>query len=854
MNFGMRRVACASIVLGVMPVLALAEEASTAARDDVLEEIVVTAQKRQESLRDVPLSVAAVSGDKLQDAGIVRLDDLAAYVPSLKMSETGIANNIYIRGIGSGLNQGFEQSVSLYQDGVYHGRGHQSRMPFLDLARIEVLRGPQPILFGKNAVAGAVNLIANQPTPAFEATARLSRDFEHDETIADGAISGPFSDSVRGRLAGFYRKSDGYMDNATLGTNEPRHDDIGARLIVAADISPSLTASLRAEMGNFDTDGRQVEILGETPVTAAGLPWTGATYTQALNSLTGGTIPGLLNNKLDYVRSATDENFSNNRFRETALTLDYALPGDLNLTSVSAFSNYRLNEGCDCDFVAAPLLTAGIGEDYKQYSQELRLASSTAQRLQWIGGLYFQRYTLDEHDFLHLPVAAEEGDLPVPMGSLVPTLVSQDPTARNGVAGALTQAGQPACSAGPSSSSCQQAAAAYIRNLFTGASNPRDFSQDSTMYSAFLQGTWQFNDKWDGTLGARISHEKKDGRRHAWMTDANGNLIPGYDPATPATYLSNGLFNSVLGIIQHDIRGSRSETNVAPLLNLQYHATPLSMAYLSVSRGYKSGGFDARSNKPTQLPPGVTGSTGTFEYADERATTFEVGIKTATNNGRAEASVAAFHTDYKNLQTSAFDGRIGFNVGNGSAEVRGAEAEGRWRPVGALTLKASMALLDFRWSKYDGQCYYDLAVATGGLGNAVDGQGHPIPGNCDYTNRNNQFAPHFSGVLSADYVVHLGSLAVTSTLDATHSSSYLESLNLDPVLTQKEYTKLNARIGFGDQYDRWQVAVVGRNLTDKTTVGYAADAPLAQALFKARSYYGFVDPPRSVALELRVRF
>ncbi len=209
------------------------------------------------------------------------------------------------------------------------------------------------------------------------------------------------------------------------------------------------------------------------------------------------------------------------------------MPGDIKLTSISAFSKYRLNEGCDCDFVAAPLITAGIGEDYRQYSQELRFTSAPAERLQWIGGLYLQRYTLDENDFLHLPVASEEGDLPVPIGSLVPSLVAQDPAARNAVAGALLQAGQPACSTGTASTSCQQAATAYIRNLFTGASNPRDFSQDSTMYSAFLQGTWQFNDKWNGTLGARVNHEHKDGRRHAWMTDANGNVIPGYDPREP---------------------------------------------------------------------------------------------------------------------------------------------------------------------------------------------------------------------------------------------------------------------------------------------------------------------------------
>jgi outer membrane receptor protein involved in Fe transport len=157
----------------------------------VLEEIIVTAQKREESLQDVPISVNAVSGEKLAEAGIVRLDDLRAYVPNLQVTETGIANNFYIRGIGSGLNQGFEQSVSIFADGIYRGRGHQSRMAFLDLERVEVLRGPQPILFGKNAIAGAVNLISAKPTQEFEGGFRVAHETEYDETIADLTLSGP---------------------------------------------------------------------------------------------------------------------------------------------------------------------------------------------------------------------------------------------------------------------------------------------------------------------------------------------------------------------------------------------------------------------------------------------------------------------------------------------------------------------------------------------------------------------------------------------------------------------------------------------------------------------------------------
>jgi outer membrane receptor protein involved in Fe transport len=210
---------------------------------------------------------------------------------------------------------------------------------------------------------------------------------------------------------------------------------------------------------------------------------------------------------------------------------------------------------------------------------------------------------------------------------------------------------------------------------------------------------------------------------------------------------------------------------------------------------------------------------------------------------RAELNIAGFITDYKDLQTSAFDGRIGFNVGNGSAEVRGLELEGRWRPARALLLKGSLAALDFEWKDYQGQCYYDL-LASGAC----------PTGNQQYAGRDNQFSPSFSGVLSAEYAWNLGALVLRVTADMVYSDDYLQSLNLDPELVQGTYTKFNGRLSLGHSDDRWQLALVGRNLTDRTTMTYAADSPLAYTLFGARSYYGFVDPPRALAIEARVRF
>jgi iron complex outermembrane recepter protein len=802
MSFTIARSVRLAVLLSATPLAICAQEAAS---DDILEEIVVTAQKREESLRDVPLSVAAVSGDQLADAGVVRLDDLKAYVPNLQMTETGISNNIYIRGIGSGLNQGFEQSVSTYMDGIYRGRSHQSRIPFLDLARVEVLRGPQPILFGKNAVAGAVNLVAAQPTKDFEGSVRLSRDIELDETVANAVLSGPFTDNTGGRIALYHRHSDGYITNGTSGEKEPQRNEVAARIMLRSQLTDALDASLRVEGGKYDSDGRHIEILGETAITVGPLAPANLRYSQIIGGniptfITQGRHPSALNNTIDHVRSSNGDRSNTDNF-ETALTFNYQFASDVTMTAITGYSHYKLDELCDCDFVGATIFSAGIAEEYDQYSQELRFASAPGSAVSWIAGLFWQRYELDETDFLHVPTT-----------SLVMSVLAQNP----------------ALGATPA----QRAAAA---SLFSNAANPRVFSQNSKLYSGFAQGTWKLNDRFSITAGGRLTKEDKDAYRITRLTYGIG----GPDLATvaplPLRPLIGPLFNSVLGIVTHAEFGNRAETNFAPLVNLQFRPSDDVMWYLSASRGYKSGGFDARSNKPVS-------ARGTFEFEDEKATTVELGLK-ASMGGTADLNANIFFTDYKDLQTSAFDGAIGFNVGNGTAEVKGAEIEGRWKPVRQLLLTGSLAYLDFEWKRYLGQCYFDRLLTA------------PTVPNCDYAGRTNQLAPKFTGFLSADYSWTLGgNLTLHTRADLVHSSKYLQSLNLDPVATQSAYTKLNARISLTGADELWEVAVVGRNLTNKTTVSYVGDTPLAFRLFNARSYYGFVDPPRAVALEVSARF
>jgi iron complex outermembrane recepter protein len=789
----------ASLALATLP--ALAEESADVT---TLDEIVVTAQKRAETLTDVPLSVEAVSGDKLTEAGIQRLDDLKAYVPNLQMTETGIANNIYIRGIGSGLNQGFEQSVSLYADGIYRGRGHQSRMPFLDLARIEVLRGPQPTLFGKNAVAGAVNLVSAQPTSEFEGHARLSYDTELKEKVADAVLSGPVSGSINARAALRYRNAEGYVQNLTLGRKEPHRDDLSGRLTIANHPDSKLNWSLRLETGSFNTKGRQIEIFGETAQPATppipALSYPGMTYSQIVAGapplLSQGTSASAANNVIDYQRSSNGDS-SDLRPSEVALTINYQMTNGITFTSLTGFSDYQLTEFCDCDFVGATVFDAGVKEKYSQLSQEFRFTSPKGDRLQWIAGAFYQRYALSESDYLHVPT----NSLVIP---------------------ALTKG-----------------FGAAIANFLVDAVNPRDFAQTSKQYSVFAQGTWSFTDHLRGTLGARFTKEDKTGSRVTTLTTGFG----GPPISNPLGLIVIG---QLLGIVPHNLAGSRSESGVSPLANLQWDFAANSMAYVSVARASKAGGFDARSNKPPVAGGNPTNS-GTFEFKDEKATTYELGVKSRIAD-RAEINADLYYTDYKDLQTSAFDGAIGFNVGNGSARVKGLEVEGRFQVTPRFRLSGSLATLDFEWTDYFGQCAFGVPALT-------VAQDPVNAGNCDHKGESNQLAPKLTGVIGADFNWPLtNGLKVRANLDAVYSSDYLLSLTLDQQAKQSSFTKFNGRVSLSGADDRWEVALIGRNLADKQTLSYAGDTPLANRLFGTRSYYGFVDPPRSVAIEGAIHF
>ena len=714
------------------------------------------------------------------------------------MSETGIGTNIYIRGIGSGINQGFEQSTGMYVDGVSYSRAQLSRAPFLDLARVEVLRGPQNILFGKNSIAGALNIVTNKPGDEFEGLVSALYEPEHGEEVYDVVLSGPITDNFGARLAYRNRSMDGFVENLTSGDDEPNREEETVRLTLDWDVTANLDFSLKYEHGEFDVIGRPIEIEGEETSIHPNFQPFGLNYSQILHSF--GQDESVLNNTHDFKRSSNGD-YSDNTTDNIALTANYHVGGNV-ITLIAASTSYDYEEDCDCDFTGANVFTLLSEEDYEQYSFEARIASGVGETFEYIAGVYYQESDLEFQDTLFI------ADNSILVGTL------NADTAGSGT-------------------------------LVGGTSGPHAFQQDAELMSVFAQMTWNMSDDVRLTFGGRFSSEDKSASRNTDVVNFDGTPITPKLKKDSTELVYAKVFNSEA----HTVEGDRSEDNFAPSIIGEWDVSADVMLYATASQGFKSGGFDARSlASPDENPNSDINdevSRGTFEYEEEEATSFEMGAKTTLLNGAAEINYAVFLTQYDDLQVSIFDGTLGFNVGNAAeAETMGLEIDGRWRLTESLTLSGAFALLDFEFKDYqNGQCNQGEAATS------------PDGINCDYTGKTNQYVADWSGNLGLDHFVMLGSqLGLHSSLDLIFTDDYNPSQTLDPVLDQSGYTKVNARIALSGMNSGWEIALVGKNLTDEDVLTYGNSTPLAYSTYGAKSRYTFYERGRSVALQGTYRF
>jgi outer membrane receptor protein involved in Fe transport len=289
------------------------------------------------------------------------------------------------------------------------------------------------------------------------------------------------------------------------------------------------------------------------------------------------------------------------------------------------------------------------------------------------------------------------------------------------------------------------------------------------------------------------------------------------------------------GNLGHNLEGERSESVFTPLVNYQYDLSEDVMLYASYTTGFKAGGYDARAN-----------NINSFEYDEEKANAWELGAKTRFADGRGELNLAWYRTDYEDLQISQFDGTLGFNVGNAKETlVQGLELEGRWLATDSLTFNYAASYLDFEYKDFrNGNCYQ---------GQTPDGDIAPWGDQlCDYTGMSGQYTPELT--LNAGLAHNLpmgGDLELNSVLDLQYVDSQNVHSNQDPQYEMDSYTTLNARISLDS--NNWAAALVGKNLTDENIMTYADNVPLS-GTFGASTYYAFMKPTRTVAIEGSYRF
>jgi outer membrane receptor protein involved in Fe transport len=435
---------------------ALAQTEASAGKKLQLEEVLVTAQKRVESLSDVPVSVTALDGDKLQKAGISNLSDLSDYTPNFKMVEGGLLPNVYMRGVGSGSNQGFELSVGIFSDGVHLGRPHQTRGAFMDLERVEVLRGPQSILFGKNAIAGALSLISAKPGDEVESHFSGMTGGPDDIQEFNAMVSVPLTDTFGVRAAFRSRDEAGYMfnENPARDRNEPAVEEFSARVTLGWDPTDAIASTLKLEKTNREQRGRQFE----------------TTHASALTGCSGENV------KLDGIKNADTDEYAEIDNYNATLNVDVDVAGGTfsSVTAATGFDSEDLFDGDSSSFNTVPLL--GI-EEYDQLSQEFRFTSPGGEFIDYIFGVFYQRGEM---------VFDESTPL----------------TIRNG---ALADAGRDPIGC--------------LINMQTNvtADLEKDFYMNSDAWSGFVQLTFNLSETLRTTLGVRYVREEKEGFRELFL-------------------------------------------------------------------------------------------------------------------------------------------------------------------------------------------------------------------------------------------------------------------------------------------------------------------------------------------------
>jgi iron complex outermembrane recepter protein len=797
----------ASRVLPVFSVWILAAtdvhaQSSPAASVD-LGTIIVTARRIPELAQKAPVAVTVLSTERIHNYNVSSLEQVAAITPGLIITRgnSGSGADFSLRGIGSNFSSiGIEQSVAVVVDGVYYGQGRVIDEGFIDLERIELLKGPQSFYFGKNSTAGVISITTANPGREFEAKGRVGYEVISRNPLGEFVMSGPLTDSLSVRFAAAGQKmQDGYVRNrASAGTYPTFDAATGAftlhpvpapsdrdlpdesfalgRLTVSYKPAEDFEASLKATVDHNEQGGTSWnDRLWKCPSGASTFPGSaGESCDDTFDISQNPAPPDIAATRKDMRREDGALYTLYDSYSVTAQVEKQLSP--MTLTAVSNYQRFRYSSNSDYDFTAVPAIWSDQHNTYRAFSQELRARTRFDSPLNFLLGVYFQDTRVD---FAQAAVFfGSENSLAV------------DPANR------------------------------YVSVLKSSAT-------DGRTWAGYGQMIWTFLPDWELTAGARYTEEKKD----------SFFLQPYVNPFFAFLYAEN-----------HRLVAQQEFSDTSPEVTLSWKPQEHLLLYVAYKTGYKSGGF---SNSADDVVGGAGVANLVFE--PETVEGAEVGLKALLLDQRMNVAVNAYRYRYSDLQVDFFNAQnfALITTNAGSAISEGVEVEGEYRPTWAdgLRLRGALAWNRAHYEHYIGPCYAGQTRA----------QGCNIGGEAALQNLGGKptaDSPRWVGVLGVDHDREIGAgLMLGFSTDVRYSDNYSVSPFAQPLDRQSSYVNVDAAIRLRTTDKRWTVEAIGKNLTNNFVVTYASDMPSTGTpaggdTGQLADQFALFAPARSVTLQL----
>lgn len=811
-----------------------AQAMAPAAQSDAsgFQDIVVTARKRDERLQDVPVAITAFTAAELSRYGTQSLTQVAAQTPSLVAgisNNTTAGGNIVLRGVGSpATGPAIDQAVSVNIDGVQISKAYALRLGVYDLSRIEVLKGPQALFFGKNSPGGIISLVSSDPGDSLEAMVRGGYEFYAHKKFVEAMISSPITDSLGVRIDGSFTDDRGWFINTAaptpavaipaalgggftapgIGTTHkygPTSKNYFVRGTLAFSPSDAFDAKLKVAYNQFDQWGG-LGFNNQLVACSLGQPYYGV----LLN------IPASRDCKLDRYTNAADfpasvanlnplqrdgRLFINNKQLLGSLQMNFKASDQISLSSVTGYWKMKEQYLGNFSFNSQAYLNGATQIEDEQVSQELRASTKFDFPVNVVLGAYYQHETVD----MNFVTASDS----------------------------------------------------LYTSLFTGFFAPpgpvvlisNQSQQKTRAWSVFGQAIANISSQVQFTAGARYSREKKQVRA----------FIP------PNIFTATG-YQAIL------TPDERSFSNFSPEFALTYKPANNVTLFASYRYGFKSGGFDISSSTGAFGSPNA----GDISYDQEKVKGGEIGIKGTFLDRQLQIDLSAYSFKYTGLQVASFDPRVvAFKVTNsGSARVKGIDLSAQLRPnqIDGLTLRSAIAYNSAKYIQFDtAPCYAGQSQALGCnlIVSSANGQRIVTPaGPSDVANAQDlagrplSRAPKWSLNFGATQLVKLpNDMSLSLAVDERYTSEYWAMAEQDPRSLAKEVWKLDASIALRGRDDRWELALIGTNLTNKlrqlSTISYAG-TPLVPGTGTPVGTLGDLQgeptEPRAVTLQATIKF